>query len=48
VVFTVIDPGDYRVRLVRDVYGSEHVTVIVNGGSSYQLRLLSEGVLGYV
>ena len=41
-------PGDYRVTLVKDGFGSKSVTMTVDPARPYQFRLLTDGLLGYV
>ena len=47
-VYAEIEPGEYRVTLVRDGYGSKSVTMSADPAEPYQFRLLSDGLLGYV
>ncbi len=43
-----IPPGEYRVTLVKDGFGSKSVTMKADGKTPYQFRLLSDCILGYV
>lgn len=43
-----IEPGDYRVTLVRPGFGTKVVEVAVGEAEPYQFRLLSDSLLGYV
>jgi hypothetical protein len=43
-----IEPGTYRVTLVRDGFGSKVVTVELGRGEPHQFRLLRDGLLGYM
>ena len=47
-VYAGIDPGSYRVTLVKQGYGSKSVEIEVDPGKPYQFRLLSDCLLGYV
>ncbi len=47
-VYAEIEPGEYRVTLVRDGFGSKSVTVAVAHGRRHHFRLLSDCLLGYV
>jgi N,N-dimethylformamidase len=47
-VYAEIEPGEYRVTLVRDGYGSKSVTMTADPAEPYKFRLLSDGLLGYV
>jgi len=47
-VYAEIEPGPYRVTLVRDGYGSKSVAVAVDPDEPYKFRLLIDGLLGYV
>jgi N,N-dimethylformamidase len=47
-IYADIAPGEYRVTLVRDGYGSKSVTIRVAADAPYQFRLLSDGLYGYV
>ncbi len=47
-VYAEIEPGPYRVTLVRDGYGSKSVAVAVDPDEPYKFRLLTDGLLGYV
>jgi N,N-dimethylformamidase len=46
-VYAEIEPGEYRVTLVKDGFGSKRVVVHVGQDRPYQFRLLSDGLLGY-
>lgn len=43
-----LEPGTYRVTLVKDGYGSKHVEMTVDPNQPYHFRLLSDRILGYV
>ncbi|MEA2582393.1 MAG: hypothetical protein QOF33_478 [Thermomicrobiales bacterium] len=43
-----IEPGPYRVTLVKDRFGSKTVEMTVDPDKPYQFRLLADGLLGYV
>jgi hypothetical protein len=43
-----IEPGEYRVTLVKDGFGSKSVTITANPQQPYHFRLLSDCILGYV
>src|SRR3954465_16024088 len=43
-----IEPGQYRVTLAKDGFGSKSVAVTVDPANPYQFRLLSDGLLGYM
>lgn len=43
-----LEPGRYRVTLVRDGFGSKHVDMEVRDGEPYQFRLLSDTLLGFM
>ena len=43
-----VEPGRYRVTLVKPGFGSKSVDVDVKVDSPYQFRLLSDGLLGYM
>jgi hypothetical protein len=43
-----LEPGDYRVTLVKVGFGSKSVSVRLPQTTPYQFRLLSDGLLGYV
>jgi N,N-dimethylformamidase len=47
-VHAEIEPGRYRVTLVKPGFGSKSVTLDVGAGEPYQFRLLSERLLGYM
>ena len=47
-VYADIAPGEYRVTLVKEGYGSKHVTAAVTAGAPYQFRLLTDRILGYM
>ncbi len=48
-VYAEIPPGDYRVTLVRDGFGSKIAAITVSdGGPPFQFRMLSDCILGYV
>ena len=47
-VYADVEPGRYRVTLVREGFGSKSVEVEVKADSPYQFRLLSDGLLGYM
>lgn len=40
-------PGDYRVTIARDGYGSKRVNASLGTGEPYQFRLLSDKLIGY-
>lgn len=46
-VYAEIEPGEYRVTLVRDGFGSKSVTVEVIRDRPHQFRLLTDRLLGY-
>jgi hypothetical protein len=43
-----IEPGRYRVILVKEGFGSKWVEIDVRTGAPYQFRLLSDSLLGYM
>lgn len=43
-----VPPGEYRVTLVKDGYGSKSVVMTTDEKKPYQFRLLSDCILGYV
>ena len=47
-VIAEIEPGDYRVTLVKDGFGSKSVEMTADPEKPYQFRLLSDCLLGYV
>jgi hypothetical protein len=47
-VLADIEPGNYRVTLVKQGFGSKSVTIDIDGQTPYQFRLLSDCLLGYV
>lgn len=47
-IYAEIEPGTYKVTLVRDGYGSKSVTICADPANPYKFRLLSDCVLGYV
>lgn len=47
-VYAEIEPGPYRVTLVRDGYGSKSIAMTVDPSDPYVFRLLSNGLLGSV
>ena len=48
-VYADLAPGDYRVTLVKEGFGSKNVTMTVRSEAApHQFRLLSDGLLGYV
>ena len=47
-IYAELAPGKYRVTLVKDGYGSKHVTLDVAEGKPYQFRLLADRILGYM
>ncbi|HVF10331.1 MAG TPA: N,N-dimethylformamidase beta subunit family domain-containing protein, partial [Abditibacteriaceae bacterium] len=47
-VYADVEPGDYRVTLVKEGFGSKSVNLQIAAGQPYQFRLLSDGLLGYV
>lgn len=48
-VYAEIPPGDYRVTLVRDGFGSKIAAITVSDGAPpFQFRMLSDCILGYV
>ncbi|MGQ0548768.1 MAG: N,N-dimethylformamidase beta subunit family domain-containing protein [Armatimonadota bacterium] len=46
-VHAEIEPGEYRVTLVRDGFGSKSVPVNVEQGKPYHFRLLADRLLGF-
>jgi len=46
-VHAELEPGEYRVTLVKDGFGSKSVTVHLGHGAPHQFRLLSDCLLGY-
>ncbi len=46
-VYAEVEPGEYRVTLVKDGVGSKSVTVRLGRGAPHQFRLLSDCLLGY-
>ena len=47
-IYAEVDPGTYRVTIVKAGYGSKHVTIRIPQDLPYQFRLLSDGLLGYM
>ncbi len=47
-VYADIEPGPYRVTLIKPGFGSKSVHVCVGSGKPYQFRLLSDKLLGYI
>jgi N,N-dimethylformamidase beta subunit-like protein len=47
-VYAEIEPGGYKVTLVKPGFGSKSVNMVVESGKPYQFRLLSDRLLGYV
>ena len=47
-VHAEIAPGEYKVTLVKDGYGPKSVVMQVQEGKSYQFRLLSDNLYGYM
>jgi len=47
-VLAEVEPGPYRITLVRPGFGSKSVNMRVEPGKPYQFRLLSDRLLGYV
>lgn len=47
-IFTELDPGCYRVTLVKSGFGSKSVTMTVQPNELYHFRMLSDCILGYV
>lgn len=47
-VYADIHPGEYRVTLAKDGYGSKHTRIQVNANNPHQFRLLSDCLVGYV
>jgi N,N-dimethylformamidase len=47
-VHAELAPGDYRVTLVKEGFGSKSVTMTVGEEQPYHFRLLSDRLLGYV
>lgn len=47
-VYANIEPGVYQVTVCKLGYGSKHVEISVGKGQSYQFRLLSDRLTGYV
>ena len=47
-VYAELEPGDYRVTLVKDGFGSKRVNMTVDAQQPYHFRLLADGILGYV
>jgi len=46
-VYADVVPGQYRVTLVKDGFGSKSITVNVAADAPQQFRLLSDCLLGY-
>ncbi len=46
-VYAEVEPGEYRVTLVKPGFGSKSVTVTIREGTPYQFRLLSDCLLGF-
>src|SRR5262245_5389592 len=47
-LYADIPPGRYRITLAKDGYGSKWVECQIGSGEPLQLRLLSDGLLGYM
>jgi hypothetical protein len=47
-VYADVAPGEYKVTLVKDGYGSKSVHITAQEGNPYQFRLLSDRLLGYM
>jgi len=47
-VYADVEPGVYRVTLVKEGFGSKRVEVMVEPGRPHAFRLLSDRLLGYV
>src|SRR5437762_2037985 len=47
-VYAELEPGEYRVTLVKDGYGNKSVTMRVDPYKAFNFRLLTDGLLGYV
>jgi hypothetical protein len=47
-IYAEIEPGEYKVTLVRDGFGSKSVCIQVDPDKPHKFRLLSDCVLGYV
>jgi N,N-dimethylformamidase len=47
-VYADVEPGRYRVTLVKDGFGSKHVDMEVREGAPHQFRLLSDCLLGFM
>ena len=47
-VYAELEPGEYRVTLVKEGFGPKSVTMRVEPGRPYPFRLLSDCLLGYV
>lgn len=47
-IYADLPPGEYKVTLVKDGYGSKSVTMTANEARPYHFRLLSDCILGYV
>lgn len=47
-IYADLPPGEYKVTLVKDGYGSKSVTMTANEAKPYHFRLLSDCILGYV
>ncbi len=46
-VYADLSPGDYKVTLYKEGFGSKSVRVTLREGAPYHIRLLSDGLLGY-
>jgi hypothetical protein len=47
-VYAEVEPGPYRVTLVKDGFGAKRVEMTADPSRPYQFRLLADGLLGYV
>ncbi len=47
-IYADIEPGQYRATLAKDGFGSKSVAITVDPANSYQFRLLTDGLLGYM
>src|SRR3954451_21138252 len=47
-VYAEIEPGEYRVTLAKDGFGSKAVTMAASPDAPYSFRLLSDTLLGYM
>jgi N,N-dimethylformamidase len=47
-IYADLEPGPYRVTLVKPGFGSKIVELTIDGGEPHQFRLLSDRLLGYM